>query len=761
MTRIKLIPAALRDLKQSSIEQFFDDIPTILAGMQADHKRAGPNALDTKSLQGRYKTLSRTKIPGHSARIIWKRDAYDKTVIGIDARDDHTYSQDYDQRQYCPCYVWHGETGNDWRAWVYDAGYKYSPVLTPEQEQVGHDLLAQHNTEFSARLIQSPPGTGKSITATGWASKYYRQGWQVSLIVPSLLMEEIERYLQQQDEGLHGLQPMTFATWLGQLYPDLKDCLASPDQEREAFYAAAKQSHHLKTLGAISYRDILLYQAYILDHDTKNLRKSAQFHSNQQRLQLLRKIKPDHWRRQLGNQLSRFDVAQRLAHQPPPIAKNTLIIIDEAQDYLLAELKAVIALCQSWQTHHPYRVHLWLLGDLNQRIQPVDFEWGQLELDKSIQPFRSNYRNSGHILQFANPFLSITKHGDPGKRTITAAVAQPEDALEVGDPVRLLVCESQADIMGFFQRLVQCSPLQENSQHRYLRVELAQQVKVLRSHLNDLLYPTTRALEFLDVSQAKGREFEGCIALPTFTSTDIPTSEQAYQWYTLLTRTRARLLVLATRLEVDEMTRLVPDALVHCDQIPLEDAAAVDQTIQWIIEAVGGTDAVERATEIRHRLLTSLTTDPLHLYADTYALLQAAKIDHNDWEQAALQRLQDRFDILSNPMILHHAQGEELEVSLRCLLFRAMYRSWDAVATAQSLQQTDAAEYQRLGHQIAEDLDHQGLIYEALRVRKQFDLDILEDVPFPELLDQSGDLLILLGEALQTRLADVIDHLTL
>ncbi len=758
MATVKLIPAALRDLKQPSIRQFFDDIPTIFAGMRADSERAGQNALDTKPLQGRHETLSRTKIHGQSARIIWKGNVNDKTVIGIDARDDHTYSKDYDQRQDFPCYVWQGETGDAWRAWVYDAGYKYAPALTPEQEQVGQELLTRHDADFSVRLIQSPPGTGKSIMAAGWAGKYYQQGWHVSLIVPPLLIEEIEQYLKRQNGGLNTLKPTTYNSWLSKLHARFQDCLATPEEEIDALYKVARRTHQLKQLEEIRYRDILLYQAYILDRKAKNLNKSALFHDNQRRINQLKKIKPDHWKGQLGEKLSRFEVAQQLADDlPPPLTdQHTLIIIDEAQDYLLAELKAVIAMCKSWQARNLHRVYLWLLGDLNQRIQPIDFEWGQLELVKPIQPFRYNYRNSGQILKFANPFLMAAQHHAQGKRKITAEIANPDHSLEAGEPVRLIICESQMDIMNFFERLIQLSPLQEAQQDRYLRVELAQQVKVLRSHLHDIPCPTSRALEFLDVGQAKGREFEGCIALPAFTASDIPPSEKAYQWYTLLTRTRTRLLVIATRQEANAMIGLVPDAFAHCEQIALEDATAVDHTIQWIIEAVGGTDAIERATYIRDHLLASLTTVPLHLYVDTYALLQAAKIDRNDWENDALQLLKSKYDDVDSNVLLQNALDPALEVSMSCLLFRAMHRSWEAVAMAQSLQHTDALEYQRLGERIAADLAHQGLEYEALRVRKQFDLHTLKDVPFPELLDQPGDLLNLVAEAMQARLAEVI-----
>ena len=767
MTSVKFIPAALRDLKQPKVKQFFDNIPTILAGMRLGTELAGSNQLNTIPLKGYKKRLFRTKIPGQEVRVIWQEspNGNGKTVIGIDARDEGTYGKDYDSLKDYPEYEWHEEKGNAWREWVY-GGYKYAPVLTPDQERIGQEQKKHHHdSEFFARLIQSPPGTGKTITATVWADKYYQEGWNVFPIVPQLLIEETEKHLARRydarDNTTRRLKPITFRDWLSYIQPQFKNRLADPERELESFRKVAQRTHKLKRLGEIGYRDILLYQAYVLDREAKNLRKSPLFNQNKDRINLLKSIEPKHWKRELGNNvLYRLEAAEQLGKNPPKPTegKGTLIVIDEAQDYLLKELLAVIDMCQLWQKQYQHQTHLWLLGDLNQRIQPVDFEWGQLQLVKPIQPFQYNYRNSGQILKFANQFLKISQKNNRGRRKVKAEPALPECAADVGESVRLLVYESREALLEFFERLNQLSPLGENAQDRYLGVELAHQVKVLSSHLLQAEYQTSEAIEFLDVDRVKGREFDGSIALPTFTTCDIPLAEQAYRWYTLLTRTRTRLTIVTTEQEIERIEELVPNAFANCERIDRDCSTAVDSTIQWIVEAVGDTDASKRAVEIRDRLLQSLSTDPFHLYWDTYSLLETSKNDLNEWEQAAFFQLKERFD--GDPDTLQfHTELDQIPddcVSLKCLLLRFMHRSWDALETARSLQHSNQLEYKRIGESIATELKNKGLEYEAIRIQSTYDLDLPEDLPFIEIVDRPGELLSLVADTLHDRLADVI-----
>jgi hypothetical protein len=762
MTTIKFIRAALRDLKQPAVKQFFDAIPTILFGMKLEHEQAGHNQLNTVPLKDTKKNLLRTKIPGQKVRVIWEKCSDSKTVICIDSRDKNTYSKDYDQRKNFPCYEWREEVGDAWRDWVY-GGYKYSPILTDEQDQIGQELLTNYSPTFSARLIQSPPGTGKTITATGWAHKYHQQGWHVSLIVPQLLIEEIEQYLRQEQRNQScadgHLKPMTYRDWLSDIQPQFKDQLASAEQEQKAFHAVVKRIHKLNKFGEIQYRDILLYQAYVLDVENKNLRKSNLFQNNQERIKLLKSIQPELWEKELGSKFPRLEAAKQLEKKPPPPPANsqkTLIIIDEAQDYLLMELKAIIAMCRFWQDQHQHQTHLWLLGDLNQRIQPVDFEWGQLEIGKTIQPFNYNYRNSYYILKFANQFLKVAHQHQSGQKKISAEPANPDHVLAEGERIRLLIYQSQEALMTFFKKLRQLSPLKEDEQDRYLGIELAHQVKILRSHLDSSNHQASRAYEFLDISQVKGREFDGSIVLPAaFLTSDIPLAEQAHQWYTLLTRTRTRLLIVTFCEEVEKICNLVPEAFADCESIDADNCTKVEETIQWILEAVGDSEAAERAVDIRNLLLESLNQKPLNLYWDTYSLLRQSKSDLNSWEKQALEYLQKSYN--SDDSSRFHAELEQApDTSLKCLLHRSMHQSWVAVETAKNLSTDEDSEYQRICTCIVSELQDKGLEYEAARVRYLLEPKTPQNLPFPEILGQSGELLSLIADAMYNRLADIV-----
>ena len=65
--------------------------------------------------------------------------------------------------------------------------------------------------------------------------------------------------------------------------------------------------------------------------------------------------------------------------------------------------QAINKMLETWQTEHQHPTLIWLLGDMNQRIQPVDFDWGDLHLSRTYT-LKYNYRNTQNILQFADIF---------------------------------------------------------------------------------------------------------------------------------------------------------------------------------------------------------------------------------------------------------------------------------------------------------------------------------------------------------------------
>ncbi len=70
-------------------------------------------------------------------------------------------------------------------------------------------------------------------------------------------------------------------------------------------------------------------------------------------------------------------------------------------------------------------------------------------------------------------------------------------------------------------------------------------------------------------------------------------------------------------------------------------------------------------------------------------------------------------------------------VGLRCLVLRALNRSWDAVSEAFSIKEYRPECYERLLYAIAKDLESKGLPYEAARIRAKMELSILEEKNYP------------------------------
>ncbi len=133
-----------------------------------------------------------------------------------------------------------------------------------------------------------------------------------------------------------------------------------------------------------------------------------------------------------------------------------MLIIDESQDYLLNELRAFKYLCKSWHQTKKHPTHLWLLGDLNQRIMPVDFDWGALQLVPVTKPDWKCFRNTSHILRFSNLFLSPVQENSHHNRTKSPQKpADPDKAYEEGESVKLLVYKSQSEAESFLDRLSQ------------------------------------------------------------------------------------------------------------------------------------------------------------------------------------------------------------------------------------------------------------------------------------------------------------------
>ncbi|PSB17951.1 hypothetical protein C7B76_08885 [filamentous cyanobacterium CCP2] len=761
MPTIKLTRRAIKDLKRLSEQTGLLKVPDLLADLQQRVRK-----YDICPLDGNNEGLQRSK--HDRLRLIFQDESADVVIKAVKLRDDRTYKHNYNSLSALPRYEWHGEQGGDWLRFV-TGSYRYSPILTEAQRS---DLSRTdwHQGKCSISLIQNPPGTGKTLTALLRACEYYQENKDIIFIVPRPLIQDLEKFKPYQN--LDRNQPNrfflgTFWEWIAELYPERK--IATVEEELIAFRQVFKQRRNKKNSHQnnqpISHKDVLLYQAFVLNQSKIRQDKNPIYRDNLERIEYLREsVNPFAWYAALGEKLSRWQATQQIQNnQLQPIANCTspegvFIFVDEAQDYLLSELKTLFHLGRTWNISHP--VQLWLFGDLNQRIQPVNFTWGNLELEEVevLEPRWQNFRNSKRILEFANLFLQLKARLSYASGTKWSAIpGDPELAYEEGDSVRLIVYNSKQEAYYFLEQLQQktCTDRsldQSINSNRSLLQELSRQVKVLVSDAADPHYQSTQEVEFLTVEQVKGREFESSIAFCLFDAQPL-SQGQIYQWYTLFTRTRSRLLIVATRQEIEAIGA---HYFSDCQIIEPHDAIAIHQTIQWIASAISDADAAERVEYVKRQILKSFE-QPLQLYWDMYDILRSIGLSGED-----LRCFEEAHQLIET---LRAHPLEELEreqiaarstriptISLQCLILRSMHRSWDAVAVASQLIGTDDAEYQRILQCIAADLEQKGLFYEAERVRAKF-VETETEYPYPELLNGSGKLLPLIYDALSDRLS--------
>jgi mRNA-degrading endonuclease RelE of RelBE toxin-antitoxin system len=770
MPKIKIIRAAFREIQQLS-PFALNKVREIMRRLsQADYR-------NTKFLEG-YDELLRTELD--KLRVIWqwdkegdvlivkagwRKDVYRGDIKGRHRGELQVWSEVIDtpaaSLAEIPAYQWNHEKDEDWYKFVY-GGYRYSPILTTHQRTEFNELLAiaSATSDTKAWIVQSAPGTGKTLCATLLACEIHSLGecrWNTMLIVPEALRRDIAQYSEvKQAQKQKGFWLGTFREWLSFVDPQLGASLAKPEQEflalQEATRMARLSGKRSPKPQDITTTDVLLYQVFVLD-EANGKQRNAIYRVNVEkgRIEALKQIEQRFWKEALSKlgSICRLDAANHLKSNLPKSPNNadrTLLIIDEAQDFMLAELQAIIAVFEAWAKQgHP--TYLWVLGDLNQRIQPTDFIWGQLHLGEPLK-LQRNYRNSRHILEFANQFWEFAKQENSrlkGRGKDLPEPANPEDAVEDGEPVLLLECASITEANDFLKQLDRESGRTED--RRYLLHELANSVKVMFSSLRED-YPN---LVLLNAAGAKGREFEACVAFCIFQGTGKPSLEDSFQWYTMLTRARSRLLVVATTEEIERVGRKY---FAGCEFI---DA---DRAISWITEVASDVDLNQITDDVERRLLERCRSG--YPYWDSYLALQLAGIEEKrlyEWEQEAISLLSQHST--------SHLEGElqkTQNIFLRCLLLRSLGCSWEAVAEAEQLEKSDRQEYERLLERIAKDLELKNLPYEAARVRlllgyreASINLPFWEEVSTAS--NQSQPLVTLLCGAFTSRLDNFLQDL--
>lgn len=260
---------------------------------------------------------------------------------------------------------------------------------------------------------------------------------------------------------------------------------------------------------------------------------------------------------------------------PPPPPDNeprALLVVDEAQDLLLAELRAVAAVWRHWNEARCQTL-LWLLGDLNQRITPSGFTWDALAglgIPHALQTLQRNYRNSRAVLRTADAYHARAQALTAEQKARHAfEPSRPGDDTPEGDPVRYVVLP---DDRAVARALADLSGVSADDRERSLRAALSKRLQVLAPEPRPEIDPRSAIVH--TPPTIKGSELETAVAVGVF---DLPDSVHAVNGgYTLATRVRRRLLLLLTEAELPAARSLGILDTAH--------ATTVVESTDWITE---------------------------------------------------------------------------------------------------------------------------------------------------------------------------------
>ena len=795
---IKITRAVIRHILK--LHNYFEDIARVLTDLSQG------NLGDTKKLRGyRYRTGDLWRTKRGDIRVIWRRyiennheiilviaaglrrDIYQNIYKKI-RRDVNTEGAitpaellgiEETRLEHLPTYQFDHKRVTSWYQFVY-GGYLYSPLLTPEQQAISHRLITAqppNHTPINSFLLQSAPGTGKTVCAALIACQLFKTaGWNVALIVPEALRSDLEKFteiksiLQEQESNSQDQRPNfflgTFKEWLQHAEPNIYAQIATDEEELTAFHS-----------DNIKYRDLVLFRAFVInEHNLGDLNNNRTYIENTAVIQQLRRVNINDWKQRLGDKKNWLEGLQQITETiPPPEGIRTLLIFDEAQDYLIAEIEAIKQMLLRWHQHNHSHV-LWLLGDMNQRIKPTGFDWGQLKLN-TTHSLTYNYRNTQRILEFANIFHSFAQAANlQNQGRWLPDPSDPKNCFEEGEPVRILECNSPEElsqVLSGLSKRVRYTSNQDDRDNRSVLQELSSRVKLIHQDIahippEDQNLP---GIDYLKVTEAKGREFDACVAFSVFQGQGKLSMEEASNLYTIFTRPRYRLLIITT---TDEIKRIGRN---HFNQCQFFNFSNADQPLAWITEFANGEQVFQDPDRISNLIYERLRSQPLRIYWDTYAALRAARLDNQtvlEIEQKAIEFLRSpkkdesqkdesqKDESQKDEIILQElTELRELEqqqpstfwspidiVPLKCLLLRALGRYWDAVEEISQLQESNPEEYRSVVERIANELEQQGLIYEGARVRMRIGEDIPQDYPFRDIIaHQHGSIVSVLCQA--------------
>lgn len=498
--------------------------------------------------------------------------------------------------------------------------------------------------------------------------------------------------------------------------------------------------------------DLMLFRAFIDQRHQHPEFDHPIYRENEHWIGKLQRINLPRWRHRLGNRISWIDGVTEITENTRPLKESntTLFIFDEAQDYLIDEIKAIVKMLERWQKCNNHASILFLLGDMNQRITPIDFNWGHLELNRR-HSLKYNYRNTKYILKFANSFHLFAQRASSGGKKLPE-VSQPEDAFEQGEPVRILECTSQEEALKILNDLSDKVRYTCALEQRSILRLLSSQVKLIYQDIPEQ-YSNLPGLDYIKFHQAKGREFDACVAFCVFKGQGQPSFEEANNWYTIFTRPRYRLLVIAT---TDEINRFERSHFQECQFFNTSNADVLD----WITEWANGEHLFKDITGLCNIIYDGLNNQPVQIYWDTYAAFRLARIDNDTVTQIEEQAIKilathSKESLEEELRQIKQIDSHSDRIPLQCLLLMALDSSWEAVKVASELQSINSQEYEDLILRIANKLQRKGLVYEAARVLTKIGMHIPENFPFrQEISSDEGYLISLLCNAAIEKIAN-------
>lgn len=757
MTIVRLTKTAIQELRHLRPTMSNNLIPEILEKLQSGESSNLLSVRGAKQVE-RYKrrTESGAYLRLFLDQVSWPAQTL---VIGAGVRQGESpgdaYKRDFNNLPRNPCYDWHGQKGEEWDEFI-NGAYNESAVISEEQQQAAQEAQPAHHLpqqqrelSFHSIITQSPPGTGKTITAAERAYQLWENDYNVIFLLPEILIEQqVKRYhciAKILEKGSPHFFIGTFHQWVKHSVTEGINIMSLEEQLSCLRSLAEKKLHWSKgKYPAITSRDVSLYLLFVVSEENTS-KKSTLYQDNQNRIEELQKIDRKWWKAEIGSDRHcRLSVLEHLSRllgtkipDPDVNTKGTLFIIDEAQDYWLEEIQQIKTVCQDWQSkEHP--TCLWLLGDLNQRISPVDFDWGALQLNKVQSVNWPNYRTTEVILTFANQFQAKANHlVRCGRGRWLPQPTSPSQCFErPGDPIKVLIYPDLTAAEDFLRPLVnrvvdQMSDWQEKHS---LQWRLAARARLFcsDSYYDSITeFDLQKSLEFMPVSQAKGREFDSCIAFCIF---DLPRTGgevEAYtKWYTQLTRARNRLLVVITEKQLNTIDQDLFNQEIILQEsgiansvfefVDVQNQAAVTDALTWITEFTNELQYTEtEAKGIREIILSGLEQYPPLIYWDMFDVLKRYFPDNAiaEIEREIVNKLYgqpSKADFLSSYLSKNEIRRK---FRLRALLLRCLGRSWEA---AKLMGDEKPEDYRSVIEGIVKDLQDRDLLLEADRIKTLF-----------------------------------------